>query len=254
MSTLDTMEGYFSCDGLRVAYRYHQTSVDADTVVFLHGFGSSMESTKGKLIFDFCVDIGLNALLFDNLGHGKSDGNFVDCTMSMWLETARRLLQEFTPRPPLLVGSSKGGWLALLLARIIPIKALLLLAPAQDFPTYFLDALPKETQEGLLHTPGFVFNINSSGYLIPLSHAFVQDSFSHMLMKSDSVDVTCPVAIVHGMLDKSVDYRQSILLQEKLASRDVCLKLLKNSYHALSLPNEFAIIANSIKELLNLSI
>ena len=124
--------------GHRLAYHAtagHATSAGATGVVFLGGFMSDMTGAKAMALDDHCRDRGLSYLRFDYLGHGQSSGAFTDGTIGRWADDAIAVIDELTEGPQVLVGSSMGGWIALLaaLARPEKVAGLLLIAPASDF-------------------------------------------------------------------------------------------------------------------------
>ena len=121
-------------DGNRIAFA--KVEGRTPTVVFLGGFRSDMTGTKAIALDDWARRAGHAFLRFDYLGHGQSSGQFRDGTISRWRDDALAVLDNLTSGSQILVGSSMGAWIALLLARLRPerVKALLLIAPAPDFP------------------------------------------------------------------------------------------------------------------------
>ncbi len=218
------------------------------TIVFLHGLMSDMNGTKAISIEKFCQNEKYNFVAFDNLGHGDSTGEFTDHTISCWLDTTKELINKLNLRNIILIGSSMGGWLSLLLGmkKLKNISAIIMLAPAPDFTKTIWENLSKEQQNKMLDDSLIQFRG------IPISYKLIEDGKKHLIMDNGTIDLEVPTIIIHGMKDESVDYKLSIELTEKIQSNYLCTKLLKNSDHRLSSPSDLALINNSIKEIAEL--
>ncbi|SDG15835.1 Pimeloyl-ACP methyl ester carboxylesterase [Limimonas halophila] len=221
--------------GARIAH--HRTPGAAPGIVFLGGFASDMDGTKATALEAYARERGRAFVRFDYQGHGQSSGRFVDGTVSAWLADSLAVLDHLTEGPQVLVGSSMGGCMMLLAALQRPerVAALVGLAAAPDFtedlllPT--LDEAARETlaREGVYNMP------SPYGDPVPLSKALVDDGRKHLLLR-DTIDLTCPVRLIHGMRDDDVPWHWSLKTQAALASEDVEVTLVKNADHRLSAP------------------
>ena len=238
-------------DGATIAY--HSSPGKGPGVVFLGGFRSDMTGTKAMALEAHCRKQGRAFLRFDYTGHGASSGAFVDGTIGRWADDALAVLDQLTQGPQVLVGSSMGGWIMLLVARARPgrIAGLLGLAAAPDFTE---DLIPKEL------TPGQMTDVMEKGLVtIPncydpddpyqITHALLEDGRNHLLLRAP-LPITCPVRLIQGMKDADVPWQTALRIQEKLASEDVEITLAKGADHRLSEPHDIARLTNVLDQLL----
>ena len=214
------------------------------TVVFLHGFMSSMQGTKASAIFDCCLSNKVNCIVFDYFGHGESSGNFIECTLSVWKRCCCDVIEHVTNTPVVLVGSSMGGWLALLAAVCFPdrVKGIVGLAPAPDFTETLCLS---DGESALLHSQGHVELVrNQCSYTI--TQDLILDGRNHLLLTKDVIPLECPVAIVHALDDDLVHYGVSISIAEKIRSNDVHLHFLKPGSHNLDNPETLSLVLNTV--------
>ncbi|MFQ5347465.1 MAG: alpha/beta hydrolase [Rhodothalassiaceae bacterium] len=236
--------------GARIAY--HRTPGASPGVIFLGGFRSDMTGTKATRLEAWAKARDRAFLRFDYSGHGASSGRFVDGAITDWLADALAALDQLTQGPQILVGSSMGGWIALLAARERPrrIAGLVLIAPAPDFTERLMwDILPPESRRDILEKG---FSERPSAYDSEpdiITRRLIEDGRHHLLLDGP-VAVTCPVRILHGMADADVPWRLSIELVEKLASRDVELTLVKDGDHRLSGEADLARLERTLDALL----
>ena len=228
VSVLDT------ADGERLAYR--RLDGKAPGVVFCPGFKSDMTGSKATALETLARGIGRAYVRFDYRGHGRSTGNFRDGTIGVWLTDLLAILDALSQGPQVLVGSSMGGWLALLAARARPdrVGGLVLVAPAPDFTEDLIwDRLSAEDRETLMRERLLTQPSDYDDGPYEITAVLIEEGRDHLLLR-DTIAVTCPVRILHGMRDPDVPWRQSIALCEKLASDDVTLTLIKSGDHRLS--------------------
>lgn len=245
--TAETLPGR---DGASIAY--HRTRGKSPGVVFLGGFMSDMTGTKAVTLEAFCRARGQAFLRFDYQGHGASSGRFEDGTIGRWAADALTAFDQLTEGPQILVGSSMGGWIALLtaLARRERVAGLVGIAPAPDFTEDLLwDAFPLDQRatlmrEGVLRLPS---EYSDKPYSITLK--LIEDGRRHLLLR-DAIDLPCPVRLLHGMRDPDVPWQRSLLLADKLATPDVRVELVKDGDHRLSREQDLALLCGSVAELL----
>jgi len=221
-------------------------------VVFLPGFRSDMQGSKAAALHAHCSASGRALLRFDYSGHGESAGRFEDGTIGQWANDAIALFDALTEGPQILVGSSMGGWIALLLARARPerIVGLVGIAPAPDFTEKLMwpafDTAQRATilRDGVLHLP------SQYGDPTPVTRALIEDGRDHNLLDAP-IPLRCPVRILHGMRDPDVPWRHSLRLVEALEGEDVRLHLIKDGDHRLSRPEDLRLLSETVDALLS---
>ena len=228
-------------DGVHLAYAH--TPGRGPTTVFLPGFHSDMEGAKALAVQSWCEAAGTACLRLDYSGHGGSGGAFTDGTIGLWRDDALLLLDRLTEGPLLLVGSSMGGWIALLLALARPerVAGLLGVAAAPDFTEALMwqAMMPHEREtvlrEGVLQVP------SAYGEPTPVTRALIEDGRRHLLMQAP-IRIACPVRLLHGQRDPDVPWETSIHLAERLDGADVQVTLIKDGDHRLSRDADLAVL------------
>jgi pimeloyl-ACP methyl ester carboxylesterase len=238
-------------DGVELAWR--RRAGRGPGVVFLGGFNSDMTGTKAEDLSAFCAAEGRAFLRFDYSGHGASGGRFVDGTIGRWAEDAALAFDRLTDGPQVLVGSSMGGWIALLLALRRPdrVAALVGIAAAPDFTARIVEALPAEAREavareGVWHRP------SAYGGPYPITRALLEDGERHMVLRggAGSIPLAVPVRLLHGQRDPDVPWELSLRVAEAVAGEDVRVALVKDGDHRLSRPQDLALLRRTLAALL----
>ena len=236
----------------KVELAYLRTPGSAPTVVFLPGFRSDMQGAKAAEVAGLCAARGTACLRLDYAGHGASGGRFEDGTVGGWAEDALHLVDRLTEGPLVLVGSSMGGWIALLTALARPgrVAGLVGLAAAPDFTERLMwnAMLPAERAE--LLREGVVFASSEYGAPLPITRALIEDGRRHLLLDAP-IPLACPVRLLHGQLDRDVPWETSLRLSERLASPDVQVTLVKDGDHRLSRPADLALLRQALAALLD---
>jgi pimeloyl-ACP methyl ester carboxylesterase len=219
-------------------------------VVFLPGFRSDMQGSKALALRDHCAATGRAFLRFDYGGHGDSDGRFEDGTIGSWAADALALFDALTEGPQLLVGSSMGGWIALLLARQRPerIAGFIGLAPAPDFTEALMWPAFAAEQRLALQRDGVIHLESQYGDPTPVTRALIEDGKRQLVLNAP-IPLRCPVRILQGMADPDVPWRHAVRLVEALESQDVRLLLVKDGDHRLSRPEDLALLRATVEEL-----
>jgi pimeloyl-ACP methyl ester carboxylesterase len=219
-------------------------------VVFLGGFNSDMTGTKAQDLADFCAAEGRAFLRFDYSGHGTSGGRFVDGTIGRWAEDAACVLDALTGGPQILVGSSMGGWIALLLALRRPerVAGLVGIAAAPDFTSRITAALEPEARaaierDGVWHRP------SAYGDPYPITRALLQDGERHLLLQGP-VPIAVPVRLLHGQQDPDVPWELSLRTAAAITGADVQVMLIKDGDHRLSRPADLLVLRRTLAALL----
>lgn len=227
-------------DGERLAWR--RVAGKGPTVIWVGGFRSDMTGTKAQALAEAATAGGWDLLRYDHFAHGASSGDWRQATIGRWREDLIAVLDGLVDGPAVLVGSSMGGWVALLaaLARPDRVKALVLIAPAPDFTERLMwPSLSDETRQAILRDGEAMVADHDDLPPYPLTRAFF-DEARGWTMLDGPVGVTAPVRILQGMEDESVPWRHVVELIERLESADAALTLVKGGDHRLSTPRDLA--------------
>ena len=233
-------------DGRRIAFRLCPGS--GPTLVFLPGYMSDMSGSKAGAVLDWAVQHGRACLLLDYSGCGASSGDFADGTLSLWRDEVLALIVVHCPGAVILIGSSMGGWLMLLVALAMPpakYAGLIGIAAAPDFTDWGYD----EAQKEALGRGEAVFEDNPYGPgPTPTHPGLWADGQANRLLNGD-ISLTCPVRLLHGQNDADVPWEISVKLTRQLRSADVQLVLVKDGDHRLSRPGDIALLLRVIAAL-----
>jgi alpha-beta hydrolase superfamily lysophospholipase len=217
-------------------------------VFWLCGFKSDMGGTKAAALADWARAAGRACVRFDYSGHGQSGGEFAAGTIGRWLEDSLAVFDAFCRGPQVLVGSSMGGWIALLLLRALRCRppvaraaeavGVVLIAPAVDFTEVLMwQRFPPELQQ-ILTAAGAVERPSAYGdepYRI--TRQLIEEGRQHLLL-GGMIETGCPVRILQGVADPDVPWDHTIELVSHLAQDDVVLTLIKDGDHRLSRPED----------------
>ena len=220
-------------------------------ILFLPGFRSDMQGNKARALSAHCQQRGQACTRFDYFGHGASSGDFRAGTIGQWRGDALAVLDRLTQGPQILVGSSMGCWIALLVALARPdrIAGLVGIAGAPDFTEDLVWAKLDEGQRRRLKEEGEV--TSDSAYEdnpVPFTRALIEEGRNHLLLRSP-IALSCPVRLLHGMADPDVPYQTSLRLVERLAGAEVTLELIADGDHRLSRKSDLARILAAVDEL-----
>jgi pimeloyl-ACP methyl ester carboxylesterase len=222
------------------------------TIVFLPGFKSDMEGSKATYLRDWAARQGRAMLRLDYSGHGSSAGAFEDGTIGAWASDARAIIEARTTGPLLLVGSSMGGWIGLLLARAMPgrIAALVGIAAAPDFTETLLWEGLTDAERTALLSHGYIERPSLYGEEpYRFTRALIEDGRTQSLLAAP-IPVTCPVRLLQGQQDHDVPWPTALRIAEQLDSTDVEITLIKDGDHRLSRPQDLALLTRSVAALL----
>jgi pimeloyl-ACP methyl ester carboxylesterase len=229
----------------------------APGVFWLGGFKSDMRGTKAEALADHAARTGRGCLRFDYSGHGESSGRFEEGTISRWLEETICVFQVRARAPQIVVGSSMGGWIALLLARAIgknqtsdtKLAGLVLIAPAPDFTEELMWAeFAPEVRREIEEKGSWLRPSEYGEEPYPITRALIEDGREHLLLDKP-IEVGCPVRILQGVKDPDVPYSHAMKLASCLAQDDVVLTLVKDGDHRLSRPEDIDRLLRTVDEL-----
>jgi pimeloyl-ACP methyl ester carboxylesterase len=254
--------------GRRIAVRARTGA--SPGLIWLGGFNSDMKGTKALALDAWAAGHGRACVRFDYSGHGESDGAFVDGTIGRWLEESIVVFERFCRGPQVVIGSSMGGWMALLLARemarrqasqaslagqVSPanqasLAGLVLIAPAPDFTELLMwNGFTPEIREEI-QTKGAWMRPSQygDGTPYPITRALIEEGRNHLLLGS-AIDVGCPVRILQGAQDPDVPWQHAFALAHRLPSEDVVLTMIQDGDHRLSRPQDIARIIAAVAEI-----
>lgn len=231
--------------GTGLAFRHRDGR--SPTLFFLPGYASDMDGTKAVALDAFAEARGLAMLRFDYSGTGSSEGRFEDGTLGGWLDEALHVLDTLTEGPVLLVGSSMGGWLALLMAERRPerVTGLVGIAAAPDFTNWGYS----DQERKVLAEEGRLEQANPYGPEPQVTTRGFWQSGQALRLLVEPIAVDCPVRLVHGDADSDVPVAIAVRTMEKLRSADVQLTLLKGGGHRLSARHEIEAILRAVAAL-----
>jgi len=229
----------------------------APGLFWLGGFNSDMKGTKALALDAWAAEHGRACVRFDYSGHGESGGKFIDGTIGRWLEESLAVFEQSCRGPQVVIGSSMGGWMALLLAREVAKRAkdaslagLVLIAPAPDFTQElmwkgFSPEIRREIEEkGVWMRPSQY----GDGSPYPITRALIEEGRNHLLLGS-SIEVGCPVRILQGAKDPDVPWQHAFALFHRLPADDVVLTMIQDGDHRLSRPQDIARLLAAVAEI-----
>ncbi len=249
MNDKSSVERLARPDGNFVAYA--RTEGRGPTIVFLGGFRSDMTGTKAVALEAWANKSGRAFLRFDYLGHGQSSGRFEDGTIGRWLDDSLAVIDTLTTGKLVLVGSSMGGWLSLLVALQRPerLSGLVLIAAAPDFTERMLlkGLSPAEQEklqrEGRLERPS-QYSPEPSVFTWKL----IEEGRNHLVLDKQ-LAVRCPVRLLHGQSDPDVPWEYSLQIARHLDAPEVITTFVKGGDHRLSSPADIARLIATVEEL-----
>ena len=220
-------------------------------LVFLGGFKSDMQGSKALYLQDWAVQTGRAFLRFDYSGHGQSGGDFTDGCIGDWAGDAMEIVEALTGGPQVVVGSSMGGWIALLLARQMPqkVQGLVGVAAAPDFTEdsmwagFDMDQRAALMRDGQIGLPS---EYEDSPYII--TRKLIEDGRQQLVLRAP-LELPFPVRLMQGTADASVDISVPLRLLEHARGADIRLTLVKGADHRFSTPECLAMIVAAVEEL-----
>jgi pimeloyl-ACP methyl ester carboxylesterase len=223
---------------------------------WLGGFKSDMQGTKALALDAWAGTQNRACVRFDYSGHGESGGDFVDGTIGRWLEESVAVFERFCAGPQAVIGSSMGGWMALLLAREIArrqisrasLAGLVLIAPAPDFTEELMwkGFSPEVRQE--IESKGAWLRPSEYDDPYPITRNLILEGRNHLLL-GKAIEVGCPVRILQGAKDPDVPWRHAFALAHRLPADDVVLTMIQDGDHRLSRPQDIARIIAAVAEI-----
>lgn len=243
----------------RIAYRFADATQDGPALLWLGGFLSDMTSSKATTLGEWAKRQGLPMLCFDYSGHGLSEGDMLEASIGDWLGESCAMLDLLPRRKTIVVGSSMGGWIALLLARKLAqegalerLAGLVLIAPAWDMTErlmwHHMTPEMKQTveREGVYYEPALY------GQTYPITKRLIEEGRSHLLGEG-LLELGVPVRILQGMCDPDVPWGHALDLVDLLSCEDVEVTLVKDGGHRQSRPQDLRRLEATVEALVRKS-
>jgi len=235
----------------------------APGVFWLSGFKSDMQGTKAAALDAWAAQNGRACVRFDYSGHGVSGGCFTDGTIGRWLEESLAVFTACCRGPQVVVGSSMGGWLALLLARALrargdappvadlpaaSLAGLVLIAPAVDFTEELMwKKFTPDIKRQLAESGQWLRPSDYSDEPYVITRALIEEGRRHLLL-GGLIETGCPIRILQGVQDTDVPWQHAVELTSRLAHDDVVLSLIKDGDHRLSRPEDIERLLAAVAE------
>jgi pimeloyl-ACP methyl ester carboxylesterase len=224
---------------------------------WLGGFKSDMRGTKAEALDLWARDHGRAVTRFDYSGHGESGGDFTEGTIGRWLEDSLAVLDACCRGPQVAIGSSMGGWLALLMTRelarraqpaVAQIAGLVLIAPAVDFTEELMwKRFPPEVKREIEQTGSWQRPSQYSEEPYPITQRLIEEGRNHLLL-GGMIETGCPVRVLQGVQDPDVPWQHAVELVSRFARDDVVLTMVKDGDHRLSRPEDIERLLAAVAE------
>ena len=233
---------------------------DGPGLFWLGGFKSDMQGTKAVALDAWAAEHKRACVRFDYSGHGESAGDFLDGTIGRWLEESVAVFEQFCAGPQVVIGSSMGGWMALLLARELArrqeqgkasrasLAGLVLIAPAPDFTEELMWKGFSPEIRHQIATTGVWLRPSEYGDPHPITRNLIEEGRKHLLL-GRAIEVGCPVHILQGARDPDVPWKHAFALAHRLPAEDVVLTMIQDGDHRLSRPQDIARILAAVAEM-----
>jgi pimeloyl-ACP methyl ester carboxylesterase len=223
---------------------------------WLGGFNSDMCGTKAVALDAWAAEHKRACVRFDYSGHGESEGDFTHGTIGRWLEESVAVFEQFCVGPQVVIGSSMGGWIALLLARELAkrgashasLAGLVLIAPAPDFTEELMWKGFSPEVRHQIETTGMWLRPSEYGDPYPITRNLIEEGRRHLLL-GGAIQVGCPVRILQGAQDPDVPWKHAFALVHRLPADDVVLTMIQDGDHRLSRPQDIARILAAVAEI-----
>jgi pimeloyl-ACP methyl ester carboxylesterase len=237
----------------RLAYQRQSGRADRADVVFLGGYASDMTGTKASFLAQCCAAGNISFLRFDYRGHGASSGDFREGAIGAWFEDTLAAFDRLTEGPQVVVGSSMGGWIALMLAVKRPerVKALIGVAAAPDFTEDLMWDKFSPQQREQLQRDGFIYDENAPPEeRVPVTLRLIEEARQHLILRA-AIPLRCPVRLLQGMQDRDVPWTHATKIADAIVGDNVRITLIKDGDHRLNRPQDLALIWGAAEEFLS---
>lgn len=247
MNSNGTYQKLTKKDGKSLAYGLLEGQKDLPMIVFLGGYRSDMTGTKASFLNEFCLKNNYGFLRFDYSGHGASDGDFRDGCIGDWLNDTLTMINHTTKGDMILIGSSMGGWIGLLAAKILgdKVKSFIGIAAAPDFTDWVWQTEMTEVARNLCKQQGYIETPDGDYFTLKL----FEDGAQHLTLDKP-LELTCPVTLLHGKLDDVVPYTLAQKLTEHIKSpAPTKIILIEDGDHRLARAKDLEILLKIVEKL-----
>ncbi len=243
-----------SPEGLELAYRYLEGGKNHPTLVFLPGYRSDMDGSKALFLWDWAKENNVSMLRLDYSGHGSSDGVFEDGTIGQWTNDALFIIDQITQGPLIVIGSSMGGWIGLLVAtkRATRVKAYLGIAAAPDFTKWVWEEELTDEQRARCKRDGKL--LEDSPYSDEpdvMTYALFEDGKNHLLLE-EQISFDNPVILLHGKADTEVPWKIAEKIKSRLKQGQCTIRYIADGEHRLSRESDLKLLETEIRKLYGL--
>lgn len=240
-------------DGRRIAYHKvnAQGTDNRPGVVFFGGFKSDMTGSKAVFLHETCAAVGLSFVRFDYTGHGQSSGDFEDGCVGDWARDAQDVVAALTHGPQVFIGSSMGGWIALLLARAAPeaVAGMIGIAAAPDFTEDSMWARASDAQRREIMEHGFITLPSAYDAPYVITRRLIEDGRQNLILRRP-LPTPFPVRLLHGTADQDVPQERALQLLAHLDGPDVRVVLVRDSDHRMSEERELLLLKETLMTLI----
>ncbi|KEC55203.1 alpha/beta hydrolase [Bartonella rochalimae] len=246
---------FFSFENTILAVRHHKGK-RSPGLIWLPGYRSNMLGSKATVVDSFAKKNDFSCLRFDYSGHGESEGDFFQGTISQWVKESLAIIEAYCESPQILIGSSMGGWIAIRLAMILAQKnkapvGMILIAPAPDFTQTLVEPSLSAEEWKMLEEKGYCERPLADGFEpLLFTKAFIEDGRNNSIMK-ECIDVGCPIHILQGMEDVKIPYQHTLTLLDYLPLHDVALTLVRDADHQFSRPQDLKCLEKVLVSLID---
>lgn len=225
------------------------TITNSFTVLYTHGLYSDPWGRKPDTVKNWCVNNGYSFFRYELIGHGSDIANYENVDINTWKSQILEIIDAVIEGDIVVVGSSLGGWLSLLAAEARPerVKAVLGLAAAPDFTIDLEEKYLTKEQNETIQTQGRLEFVNEDFTYIFTKR--LMDSGRENCMLNREINITCPVQLIQGQKDASLDWRKSLQISQSISGNNVIINLLKHSNHRLGSDDDLQVIIRALDTL-----
>jgi len=251
----DGVSFFLNKNGHKLAYE--KVTGSAPNILYIPGFMSGKDGEKAEHLRSHCTKLGRTFVRYDPTCIGQSEGSVEEVQFKDWVEDAAKMLVEQCAGPTVLVGSSMGGWISLLLATRAEtrelVKGLVLVAPALNFfrPHYHQMASELSVEQQAKLERGETVAVEDEYGITYLRKSFADTSAELELDLSKPLDISVPCRILHGAKDATIPYGNSVELMEKLVGSNVELIVRKEAEHRFSENKSLEILTKCLEDVIN---
>jgi pimeloyl-ACP methyl ester carboxylesterase len=245
------MQFFQKSNGQKIAYHYNARSQESPVVVFLSGYRSDQFGTKALFLDDLCAQHTISFLRFDYSGCGHSEGSFDSQSLADWLQDTKDLIEHLGLRKIILIGSSMGGWLSLLLINSNPsffISGFIGIAPAPDF-VRDIERTADAHWHKTIREKGYVGKANADSDELYMTNIFYQQAFELCIL-DQIYQAQTPMILLQGKKDQSVPWQKTLDIQKAYPMADCDIRLIEDGDHRLSRPQDLEVLKQALLDLL----